>query len=182
MSRPRSRLRALLTGLLLVVSLPALAHKESDAYLTLRTDPADAHALHGQWDIALRDLDFAIGIDSNRDGAITWAEVQAHRQAIERYALARLAIKGDGLTCEAQPTAQEIDEHTDGAYDVIFFDSICDKEIPSRLTVVYRLFQDVDPYHRGIVTIHNRGLTAGAVLGPENPSTSLDIRKADRWG
>lgn len=182
MSRARHAQQALLTGLMLLVSLPAFAHKESDAYLTLRTDPANAHALHGQWDIALRDLDFAIGIDSNRDGAITWGEVQAHRAQIERYALARLAIKGDGLTCDAQPTTQQIDEHTDGAYDVILFDSICDKEIPSRLTIVYRLFQDVDPYHRGIITIHNRGVTVGAVLGPENPSTSLDVRKADRWG
>ncbi|MEO7149427.1 MAG: HupE/UreJ family protein [Rhodanobacteraceae bacterium] len=182
MSHARFQLGALLIGLLLLVSLPAFAHKESDAYLTLRTDPSNAHALHGQWDIALRDLDFAIGIDSNRDGAITWGEVQAHRAQIERYALARLVIKGDGLTCEAQPTAQKIDEHTDGAYDVILFDSICDKEIPSRLTIVYRLFQDVDPYHRGIITIRNRGITVGAVLGPENPSTSLDVRKADRWG
>lgn len=182
MSPARFRLHALLIGLLWLVSLPAFAHKESDSYLTLRTDAANAHTLHGQWDVALRDLDFAIGIDSNRDGAITWGEVQAHREAIEQYALARLAIKGDGLTCEAQPTAQKIDEHTDGAYDVILFDSICDKEIPSRLTVVYRLFEDVDPYHRGIITVHNRGVTVGAVLGPENPSTSLDVRKADRWG
>ncbi|HEV7123679.1 MAG TPA: hypothetical protein VGN24_09725, partial [Rhodanobacter sp.] len=114
--------RFLLSLLLLAlagVSLPAFAHKESDAYLTLRTDPANDHVFKGQWDIALRDLDFAIGIDSDHDGAITWGEVQAHRAEIERYALARLAIKGDGLTCAMQPTGQKIDDHTDGAYDVI---------------------------------------------------------------
>ncbi len=164
------------------VSLPAFAHKESDAYLTLRTDPTNDHVLKGQWDIALRDMDFAIGIDSNRDGAITWGEVQAHRTAIESYALARLAIKGDGLTCDMQPTAQKIDEHTDGAYNVILFDAVCDKEIPAKLTVVYHLFGDIDPYHRGIITIHTAKTTAGAVLGPENTSTSLDLREPDRWG
>ena len=164
------------------VSLPAFAHKESDAYLTLRPDSANDHVLKGQWDIALRDLDFAIGIDSNRDGAITWGEVQAHRAEIERYALARLAIKGDGLNCTMQPTGQKIDNHTDGAYDVILLDAICDKEIPSKLTVVYHLFKDVDPYHRGIITIHTATTTAGAVLGPDNPSTSLDLRNAERWG
>jgi hypothetical protein len=164
------------------VSLPAFAHKESDAYLNLRTDPANDHVLKGQWDIALRDLDFAIGIDSNHDGAITWGEVRAHRAEIERYALARIAIKGDGLTCAMQPTGQQIDDHTDGAYDVILFDAVCDKEIPAKLTVVYHLFRDVDPYHRGIITIHTAKTSAGAVLGPENPSTSLDLRKPDRWG
>ena len=164
------------------VSLPAFAHKESDAYLNLRTDPANDHVLKGQWDIALRDLDFAIGIDSNHDGAITWGEVQAHRAQIERYAMARLTIKGDGLTCGTQPTGQKIDNHTDGAYDVILFDAVCDKEIPARLGVVYHLFNDVDPYHRGIITVHTAQNTAGAVLGPENPTISLDLRNPDRWG
>ena len=173
-------LAALLLGLALN-SPPASAHKESDAYLTLHTDRADLHALDGQWDIALRDLDFALGIDSNHDGQITWGEVQAHRRAIEDYALARLAVKGDGLTCAMQPTAQQIDDHTDGAYDVIEFRAVCDKDIPAKLTVVYRLFDDVDPYHRGIVTIRANGITAGAVLGPEDPVTTLDLRKPDRW-
>lgn len=173
-------LSALLLGLV-CVSLPAFAHKESDAYLTLRTDPGNDHVLKGQWDIALRDLDFAIGIDSNHDGAITWGEVQAHRAETERYALARLAIKGDGLTCAMDPGGQKIDDHTDGVYDVILFNAVCDKEIPSKLTVVYHLFQDVDPYHRGIITIHTAKATAGAVLGPENPTTSLDLRNPNRW-
>lgn len=171
---------ALLLGLTLNC-LPALAHKESDAYLTLRTDRADSHVLEGQWDISLRDLDFALGIDSNHDGKITWREVRAHRTAIESYALQRLAIKGDGLTCAMSPTGQEIDDHTDGSYDVIEFKSTCEKDIPAKLAVVYRLFEDVDPYHRGIVTIHANGITTGAVLGPEGPVATLDLRRPDRW-
>lgn len=164
-----------------LITLPAFAHKESDAYLTLSTDKANGHVLNGQWDIALRDLDFALDIDANHDGAITWGEVRAHRQMIEQYALARLVIKGDGLTCDLQPHSQMIDDHTDGAYDVIGFEAICDKEIPSKLTVVYRLFDNVDPYHRGIITIHAGSKTAGAVLGPQNPTTALDLRAPDVW-
>ena len=99
MKSPRWCRIALLLALALN-SLPVFAHKESDAYLTLRNDRADSHVLEGQWDIALRDLDFALGIDSNHDGKITWGEARAHRTAIESYALPRLAIKGDGLTCE----------------------------------------------------------------------------------
>jgi hypothetical protein len=165
----------------LLLPTAAMAHKESDAYLTLRTDAHNDHVMHGQWDIALRDLDYAVGIDSNHDGAITWGEVQAHRNAIEAYAMPKLQIKGDGLTCDAQPTAQQIDEHTDGAYAVILFDAVCDKNIPSRLTIVYQLMYDLDPYHRGIVTIHSGDKIAGAVLGPGNPSASLDLRAPDRW-
>lgn len=173
---------AWLVVLACLVPSAAFAHKESDAYLSLHADRLDRHRLHGQWDIALRDLDFAIGVDANHDGAITWGEVRARRSAIEDYALSRLAIEGDGLRCAMQPTGQEIDEHTDGAYDVIQFDAVCDKNIPSTLTVVYRLMYDLDPYHRGIVTIHAGAMTAGAVLGPDHPVASLNLRAPDRWG
>lgn len=159
----------------------AFAHKESDAYLSLRTDRANDHVLHGQWDIALRDLDFAIGLDGDHNGAITWGEVQSRRTAIERYALQRLAITGDGLNCELTPTGQLIDEHTDGAYAVLRFDALCDKNIPSTLGVVYHLMADLDPYHRGIVTFHAGERTAGAVLGPDRPTATLNLRTPDRW-
>ena len=177
-------LRAILLGLLALLSFsatPVFAHKESDAYLTLRTDPAAPNVLHGQFDIALRDLAFVIDIDSNQDSSVTWGEVKAHRDAIERYALGGLTIKGDGLTCETHPTGQRVDAHNDGAYDVIDFDAVCDKEIPNRLAIDYRLFQDVDPYHRGIVTIHAGDRVAGAVLGPKTPTATLDLRAPDRW-
>jgi hypothetical protein len=164
-----------------LMPISALAHKESDAYLTLHTDPENLNVLHGQWDIALRDLSFVIDVDSNHDGAITWGEVKTQRTVIERYALDRIEIKGDGLTCDLTPNAQMIDEHTDGAYGVIMFDAVCDKEIPNKLTVAYRLFQDVDPYHRGIITIRAGTQTLQAVLGPENPDIALDLRKPDYW-
>jgi HupE / UreJ protein len=159
----------------------ALAHKESDAYVNLHTDPANPNQLLGQFDVALRDLDFAIGIDSNHDGNITWGEVKAHRDAIERYVLPNLTIKGDGLTCEITPTGQMIDTHSDGAYDVIAFKALCDKEVPEQLTIVYHLFQDIDPYHRGIISVYARGQTSGAVLGPQTTSTTLNLNRPDRW-
>ena len=37
----------------------------------------EARALRGQWDIALRDLEYAIGLDADGDGAITWGELRA---------------------------------------------------------------------------------------------------------
>lgn len=159
----------------------AHAHKESDAYLSLSTDPKQLTVLHGQLDLALRDLAFVLDIDRNQDSALTWGEVKAARHGIERYALAGITIKGDGLTCDIRPTGQAIDAHNDGHYDVVFFDAVCDKEIPSRLTVVYTLFADVDPYHRGIVTIHAGANTVGAVLGPKDPQAVMDLRRPDHW-
>jgi hypothetical protein len=52
----------------------AEAHKPSDSYLALSVQGT---IVQGQWDIALRDLDFAIGLDADGDGEITWGEVKA---------------------------------------------------------------------------------------------------------
>src|SRR5687768_11631568 len=41
---------------LLLLSQPALAHKPSDSYLVLKAEGA---TIAGQWDIALRDLEYA---------------------------------------------------------------------------------------------------------------------------
>ncbi len=167
--------------LLLLLPLVARAHKESDAYLRLNTDPADRHVLHGQWDIALRDLSFVIDLDRRRDGRIIWGEVKARRQDIEQYALPRLSVRGDGLTCTLQPTGQRIDDHSDGSYDVIDFDAVCDKNIPARLTIGYQLFRDVDPYHRGIVSIRAGQTLVQAVLGPDRDEVAFDLARPDRW-
>ena len=88
--------RAIATLLLAWLGLappPALAHKPSDSYLTISV--ADG-AVSGRWDIALRDLDFALGLDADGDGAITWGEVRARHGEIAAYALARLAIRSGG--------------------------------------------------------------------------------------
>src|SRR5688572_4842466 len=45
---------ALMASLLVFLALPAVAHKPSDSYLTLR---GEADGIAVRWDIALRDLD-----------------------------------------------------------------------------------------------------------------------------
>ena len=79
-------------ALIFVLSLwiaPASAHKPSDSYLALSLA---GDRLSGQWDIALRDLDYALGLDADGDGTITWGEVRSHERAIADYALPRLRI------------------------------------------------------------------------------------------
>lgn len=170
------------TGILLLfLSATVLAHKASDAYLTLHTDPQNPQILDGQWDIALRDLDHAIGLDGNGDGAITWGEVQAREADIASYALARLSVDSDGIQCALKPSRQLIDTHTDGAYDVLYFSADCDKEIPNTVGISYHLFFDIDPTHRGIITLHNDNHTTSAVLSPNQPHTQLSLNTPNRW-
>jgi hypothetical protein len=59
----------------------------------------------GQWDIALRDLDMAVGLDADGNGELTWDEVRARHEAIAAYALARLKLASDGAACPLRVTS-----------------------------------------------------------------------------
>ena len=166
---------ALLLGL--VAAWPALAHKPSDSYLTVQLANGK---ISGQWDVALRDLDYAIGLDADGDGEITWGEVRAKHGDISAYALARLAVQGDGADCALRAGDQQVDQHTDGAYTVIHFTIDCPKP-PARLRMSYRLFADLDPQHRGLLRLEAAGLSRTAIFSPQAADQTFELQSASRW-
>ena len=168
---------ALVFVFLLAWTQIAHAHKPSDAYLALSTDGA---IVAGQWDIALRDLDFAVGLDAAGDGAITWGEVKSKREDIVAYAMSRLTIAADGDTCPATVSEMLIDNHSDGAYAVLRFAAACG-HAPDKLQVTYRLFSDVDPQHRGLLRLEMAGETRTAIFGPENPRQTFETGGQSLW-
>ncbi len=160
---------------MLVVST-AHAHSASVAYLTLDAPVRSAAGIviEGQWDIALRDLNFVLKLDGNGDGSITWSEVRKREAEIARYAFASLHASGDGASCAVEPSRQLVTDHADGAYAALFFRIVC-KGAPRRLSLDYRLFFAVDPTHRGILVFRTRGGTATSLLSPENAKVGLAL-------
>jgi HupE / UreJ protein len=172
-----------------LLAAPTLAHKPSDSYLSLAVQGS---AITGQWDIALRDLDFAMGLDADGDGTITWGELRARHGDISAYASARLQVQADGQPCAVQVGAQQVDEHTDGAYTVLPLVLRCGSTAaaaPKSLTVAYQLFADLDPQHRGLLKLQSGDGTPGAntentrtaVLVPSAPAQPFELRATGRW-
>jgi hypothetical protein len=168
--------RLILQFALLLIALPALAHKPSDSYLTLSVENS---AVNGQWDIALRDLDFAIGLDANGDGEITWGEVRAKHAEIAAYAMPRLALSIDGKACPATVTEHLIDDHTDGAYAVLRFRADCGA-VFRNLRVRYGLFFDLDPQHKGLLRLAYQGTSITAIFSPEKASQDFSLAAPSR--
>jgi hypothetical protein len=164
--------------LLLLVAIPASAHLSSDSYLRIE---AGDRAISAQWDIALRDLDVAIGLDADGDGNITWGEVKAKRREIEAYALSRLSIEGGAGTCRLTPTELLADRHADGGYAVLRFAVACPAGTKV-LTVRYRLLFDLDPTHRGLLTVSEHGSASTAILSPTQPSDTIVLGEAGASG
>jgi hypothetical protein len=154
----------------------AQAHSASDAYLTLtaeRDGQGGGTTFHGQWDIAVRDLDFALKLDDDGDGRITWGELRRHQGDIERYAYTHLHVAGGPRdNCSIKPVRQMVDNHADGAYAALFFNVVCARPQP-KVTLDYTLFFDIDPSHRGICVMQSGGGTSTAVLSPHNKHLEL---------
>ncbi|WP_426054330.1 HupE/UreJ family protein [Janthinobacterium sp. PSPC2-1] len=170
--------RCLVILLLCAWLAPAQAHKPSDSYLSLAVH---GQQIEGQWDIALRDLDFAIGLDGNGDGALTWDEIRVRHAAIAAYALRRLQVASDRGACPLQAVEQLIDKHTDGAYNVLRFRADCpDGAAPASVTIGYTLFADLDPQHKGLLKINSGGTTQTAIFDPDSPRQTLSLAAPDR--
>ena len=156
----------------------AWAHKPSDSYLILGTAPGDS-VIHAQWDIALRDLEMAVQLDANHDGAITWGEVRTRQADLFAYAFAHLALRSDGATCLPAPGELLIDDHSDGAYAVLRFDAQC-AAAPLAIEVSYSLLFDLDPTHRGLLRLDSDAGSRSAVLAPEQPTQTFTLAETSR--
>jgi hypothetical protein len=175
--RFRSRRRALATVALLAATFvaaapsePALAHKSSDALLSLEIAPDGRHA-SGRWDVALRDLELAVGLDADGDGRITWGELRARAAAVDAYALSHLAVEAGGASCALRTTSHQVDRHSDGAYAVLGLAIACPRS--GGLALEYSLLFALDPQHRGLLRIAHDGGVESAVLSPGRPRFAL---------
>ena len=157
------------------------AHKASDAYVTLHVDGAVVDA---RIDIALRDLDRDLDLDTNADDQLSWKEVRTRWADIAALARNDIRLSADGTRCTpdaaaapATPVtdanAPALTEHSDGTYAVLRTQWHCAAPV-QQLSVDYQLFARTDPTHRGIARVSRADAGADApapqlaVLSPGN--------------
>lgn len=155
----------------------ALAHEPSRSLLSLTVDGA---TVRGRLDVSLRDLEDAVGLDADGDSAITWREVELRRVDVVSYALTRLRIEADGVSCGLRVTDTAVDRHGGAAYAVLGLESAC-AAAPRALRVSYALLFDLDSAHRSLLEIEADGRTTSAVLSAERPAIDVALAKLSPW-
>ena len=155
--------------LLLAFAMPARAHLASDSYLHLTVTSNGTVA--GQWDIALRDLDVAVGLDADQDGAITWSELRAKQKEVEDYAFSRLALSRGLEACRVMPNKLLVDYHAGSGYAVMPFSVDCTAN--GELTLRYRLLFDIDPSHRGLLSVDSFEAVQTDILTPDHSEVTI---------
>ncbi len=165
-------------GLLLAVlgAMSASAHVASNSFLNLRIDHNQAT---GSLEMALRDAELAVGIDSNRDGRITWGEVRSAQELLTQYLRVHLQLTGSEAGCSLQFGALQINERVDGNYLWVPFNAAC--PTAHQLTISYRVLDEEDPSHRGLLTLTASGMTQTAVLGGNRKVQMFELSHPSVW-
>ena len=172
---------ALMKSVLVLVVLLAstttvFAHKPSDSFLNLERN-ADSWQL--RWDIALRDLEFAIGLDIDQNRKLTRGEVNNQAHKIGAYALSRLQLTASGIVCDTSFDSFDVRKLDDGSYASLLVSANCPGS--EAIELDYRLFFDLDPTHRGLVNVHDNGQNFSHVLSHTDHLLILDRGDWSAW-
>ena len=149
----------------LLVATPAHAHKSSDAYVHLGVAADGGMVL--RVDVALRDLDVALDLDTNGDGKLIWAEVRTAWPASEQYVGAHIQLEG----CTLPAAKRALERRIDGVYAALQWQTAC--RSPAVPAIGYSMLVEVDPTHRGIARLEWPG--SASVLRVLVPKSSISL-------
>lgn len=155
----------------------AQAHIASNGFLTLEVA---GRTMTGSIELALRDGELAVGLDSNGDGKVTWGELRAHQPELDTYLRKRLLISTASQPCKLNTSELQVNARVDGNYLWLPFDALC-SEAPDQIRIDYRVLNEVDPSHRGLLTLIAWGATQTAVLGGNAGMQRFAIGQPTRW-
>ncbi len=166
---------------LIVWSLGALgcaqAHVASNSFLQLQVEGS---SITGSLELAVRDAELAVGLDTNRDGRVDWGEVRAAEPALSLYLQQHLHLATHDGGCALTAGTLQINERVDGNYIWQPLTVRC-PGIPQQLSIDYRLLDNEDPSHRGLLSLTAFGATQTAVLGGQRITQSFDLAHPSAW-
>jgi hypothetical protein len=113
--------------------------------------------------VALRDLDRALHLDTDGDGALTWGELHGDERALGAALFSTLSLSRAAAGCSFELAPLGLVEHSDGRYARFPFTARC-ADGQAALTLDYSFFFALDPQHRAIVSLTSPGADQTAIL------------------
>jgi len=173
----RALAAALLLPLLWLMPTAAQAHIASNGFLVMQVQ---GQSVSGSIELAVRDVELAVGADANHDGRITWGELRAAEPRLRQYLARNLSLAAQGAACAIDFGPMQINQRVDGNYAWLRLHAHCPTDV-QRLVLGYSVLRDIDPSHRGLLTLSAGTVTQTAVLGGSDATTILAIDRASRW-
>ena len=159
----------------------AQAHIASSGFLSVKIAGTD---VVGSIEIAVRDVELAVGVDANRDNQITWRELNDSAPRLARYLSEHLAFAaqdgGSGVACPLSFQALQVNDRVDGSYAWLPFTAQCPLAVRD-LTIDYSVMAGLDPSHRGLLTLTAGRAVQTAVLGGAAEHATFAVFAPSRW-
>lgn len=163
------------------LSLPfagiAVAHVASNGFLMVHVA---GQQLDGSFELSIRDVELAIGVDANHDAKVTWGELRATERLLRQYLAEHLRFESQSANCELTFQTLQVNERVDGNYAWLPFRAQCPSSV-RQLAIRYSLMQDIDPSHRGLLTLSSDSQVQTAVLGGGQAAESFTLGVSSRW-
>jgi hypothetical protein len=163
--------------LILLGSGSAQAHIASNGFLTATVS---ANRVQGAIELAVRDVELAIGVDANRDGHVTWGELKSAEPQLSLYVREHLTLNSQGRSCALSFGSLQVNDRVDGTYAWLPYEANCPTAV-RELDIRYTLMEGVDPSHRGLLTLTAGGIVQTAVLGADPSGSSFVLGSPSRW-
>jgi hypothetical protein len=154
---------------LLALAAPLQAHVASNGFIDATVSGA---TVSGTLELNVRDAEMAVGLDADRDGRVTWGEVRRASGAVTRYLAAHLQLSAQGIPCALHFGDVRVNARIDGNYLWEPFTAECSAAV-QRLRIDYRILDEEDPSHRGLLALRAGGVTQTAVLGAAGTSGTV---------
>ena len=140
----------------------ASAHEGSTGYLMLKTGAGTQIA--ARLDIALIDVAWSVPLDADRDGRLTWNEIEAQRGPVAAFLGGGVRFSRGGQACSARIGEPWLAERLGLPYLSFDIDAACPSAGP--LAITYSLFFDSDAYHRLLVSVETPSAAHATTLAP----------------
>ena len=153
------------------------AHIASNGFLVANVTGQE---ISGSVELAVRDVELAVGVDSNRDGKVTWGELRAAAPQLLRYVGQHLLLSAQDHACALNLGGLQVNDRVDGSYVWLPFTAHCPAAV-QRLSIGYSMMEDIDPSHRGLLTLTAGEVTQSGVVGGAASSAAFAVHSPSNW-
>jgi hypothetical protein len=152
------------------------AHIASNGFVVAQVQGQD---ITGSLELAVRDVELAVGVDADHDGKVTWGELRAGQPQLLQYVGQHLSFLTPDGACTLQLGALRVNDRVDGSYAWMPLAAHCPTAV-RRLSIGYSLLADIDPSHRGLLTLTAGAAAQSGVLGGAN-SPAFEVYSPSAW-
>jgi HupE/UreJ protein len=173
----------IVVALLALHGAQAEAHATSTSYLVANES---GERITITWDVAVADVHWALGLDADGNGAITWHEIETRRNDIAALAAARLEVARGGHICDSRFTDLLLTEHAGEPHLSLGFNARCGRagagsgasdavavassNPADALAISATLFFDKDATQRTLIDVSTAGGGYTSILSRDSPT------------